>query len=106
MYLPNPLVLMCNMSLPDGVFPTQLKMAYVVPLYKCDDPMMFNHFRPVPLLCPLSKGFGKIMYNRLIKVLHKFPILCEYQFGFRRKRSTYIALISLIDKLTQATENC
>ena len=101
----NPLVYICNMSISEGVFPTQLKMANVVPLYKCDDPMMFNHYRPVSLLCTLSKVFEKIMYNRLIKFLDKFSILYEYQFGFRRKRSTHMALISLIDKLTQAIEN-
>ena len=101
----NPLVYICNMSLSEGVFPTQLKMANVVPLYKCDDPMMFNHYRPVSLLCTLSKVFEKIMYNRLIKFLDKFSILYEYQFGLRRKRSTHMALISLIDKLTQAIEN-
>ena len=101
----NPLVYICNMSLSEGVFPTQLKIANVVPLYKCDDPMMFNHYRPVSLLCTLSKVFEKIMYNRLIKFLDKFSILYEYQFGFRRKRSTHMALISLIDKLTKAIEN-
>ena len=101
----NPLVYICNMPLSEGVFPTQLKMANVVPLYKCDDPMMFNHYRPVSLLCTLSKVFEKIMYNRLIKFLDKFSILYKYQFGFRRKRSTHMALISLIDKLTQAIEN-
>ena len=94
----NPLVYICNMSISEGVFPTQLKMANVVPLYKCDDPMMFNHYRPVSLLCTLSKVFEKIMYNRLINFLDKFAILYEYQFGFRRKRSTQMALISLIDK--------
>ena len=101
----SPLVYICNMSLSEGVFPTQLKMANVVPLYKCVDPMMFNHYRPVSLLCTLSKVFEKVMYNRLIKFLQKFSVLYEYQFGFRRKRSTHLALITLIDQLTQAIEN-
>ena len=73
----NPLVYMCSMSLSEGVFPTQLKMANVVPLYKCDDPLMFNHYRPVALLCTLSKVFENIMYNRLIELLDKFSILYE-----------------------------
>ena len=101
----NPLVYICNMSLSEGVFPTQLKIADVVPLYKCDDPMIFNHYRPVSLLCTLSKVFEKVMYYRIIKFLEKFSILYEYQFGFRRKRSTHLALITLVDKLTQAVEN-
>ena len=104
-FVANPLVYICNMFLSEGVFPTQLKIANVVPLYKCDDPMLFNHYRPVSLLCTLSKVFKKVMYNRLIKFLEKFSILYEYQFGFSRKRSTNLALITLIDKSTQATEN-
>ena len=67
--------------------------------------MLFNHHRPVSLLCTLSKVFEKVMYNRLIKFLEKFSILYEYQFGFRRKLSTHLALVTLIDKLTQAIEN-
>ena len=73
----NPLVYMCSMSLSEGVIPTQLKMANVVPLYKCDDPMMFDHYRHVSLLCTSSKVFENIMYNRLIKLLDKFSILYE-----------------------------
>ena len=104
-FVANPLVYICNMSFSEGVFPTQLKIANFVPLYKCDDPMLFNHYRPVSLLCTLSKVFEKVMYDMLIKFLEKISILYEYQFGFRRKRYTHFALITLIDKLTQAIEN-
>ena len=101
----NPLVYICNMSLSEGVFPTQLKWPMLYPYINVMTPMMFNHYRPVSLLCTLLKVFEKIMYDRLIKFLDKFSILYEYQFGIRRKRSTHMALISLIDKLTQAIEN-
>ena len=74
-------------------------------MYECDDPMMFNHYRPVSLVCTLSKVFEKVMYNRLIEFLEKFSVLYEYQFGFRRKRSTHLALITLIDQLTQAIDS-
>ena len=101
----NPLVYICNMSLAEDVFPTQLKIADIVPLYKCDDPVLFNHYRLVSFLCTLSKVFENVMHNRLIKFMEKFSILYEYQFGFRKKRSTHLALITLVDKLTQAVEN-
>ena len=94
----SPLVYICNMSFSEGVFPTQPKMANAVPLYKCDDSMMFNHYRPVSLLCTLSKVCEKVMCNRLNKYLEKFSVLYEYQFGFRRKRSAHLALITLIDQ--------
>jgi hypothetical protein len=40
------------------------------------------------------------MYNRLISCLTKCNILMEKQFGFREQLSTYMALLSLTDKIT------
>ena len=52
----KPLTHICNLSLTQGIFPSQLKIANVIPLYKSDDPMLFNNYRPVSVLCSL-KGF-------------------------------------------------
>ena len=57
--LVRPLTNICNLSLTQGIFPSQLKIANVIPLYKSDDPMLFNNYRPVSLLCVLSKAFWK-----------------------------------------------
>ena len=101
----DPLTHICNMSLTEGVFPNTLKVANVIPLYKSDDPMCFNHYRPVSLLCILSKVFEKIMYDRLLNFVDKFDLLYAHQYGFRKNRSTYMALLSLVDNLTRALEN-
>ena len=47
------------MSLSQGIFPEQLKIANVIPLYKNDDSMLFNNYRPVSILCVFSKIFEK-----------------------------------------------
>ena len=84
-FFTQPLVFTCNQSLTEGVFPEQLKLANVIPLYKADDPMLFNHYRPVSLLCVLSKVFEKVMYSRLLDFLEKFKILYSKQFGFQKR---------------------
>ena len=56
-------------------------------------------------MCFLSKVFEKIMYERLLKFLEKLKILYSEQYGFRRKHSTYMALLNLMDKLVNALEN-
>ena len=99
-FIVNPLMHICNMSLTEGVFPDSLKVANVITLYKSDDPMYFNHYRPVSLLCMLSKVFEKIMYDRLLNFVNKYDLLYAHQYGFRKNRSTYMALLSLIDNLT------
>ena len=100
-YLRDPLCYLCNRSLQEGIFPSQLKIANVLPLFKAEDPLQFNNYRPVSLLCILSKVFEKIMYSRLHEFLEKLDILYEYQFGFRKKHSTHLAHLILHDKLSK-----
>ena len=66
---------------------------------------VFIHYQPVSLLSVLSKVFKKIMYERIVAFLNANNILYKFQFGFRPKHSPYLALITLIDKLTAALGN-
>ena len=56
-YITDPLCHICNMSLEEGIFPSKLKIANVLPLFKAEEPFQFNNYRPVSLLCILSKVF-------------------------------------------------
>ena len=104
-FLVKPLTHICNLSLSQGIFPEQLKIATVIPLYKSDDSMLFNNYRPVSVLCVVSKIFEKIMYNWVTTFLEMFQILHGNQYGFRKKSSTHVALLTFIDKVIQAIEN-
>ena len=104
-FLLKPLTHICNLSISQGIFPEQLKIANVIPLYKSDDSMSFNNYRPVSVLCVLSKIFEKIMYNRVTAFLEIFKILHDNQYGFRKKSSTHVALLTFIDKVIEAIGN-
>ena len=104
-FITDPLVFILNMFMSQGLFPAELKIANVLPLYKADDCMVFNNYRPVSILCMLSKVFEKVMYSRLIDFLEENKILIVNQFGFRKNHSSYMALIVLIYKITKALEN-
>ena len=95
----------CKLSLEQGHFPKELKLAKIIPLYKSNDPSHFNNYRPISLLSVFSKIMEKVMYDRLYDYLTTLKILYEYQFGFQKNKSTYMALISLTDKITKAMEN-
>ena len=84
----TPLVHVMNLSLVEGIFPDELKVAKVLPLYKGDNPMLFNNYKPVSLLNILSKVFEKVMYTRLVSYLENQKILYNKQFGFRKLHST------------------
>ena len=104
-FITQPLAFICNQSLTEGMFHNQLKLANGLQLYKADDPMLFNYYRPVSLLCVLSKIFEKVMYTRLLDCLENFKILYSNQFRFRKGHSTNMALMILMDKITNSLEN-
>ena len=49
-YICNPLAHMCNLSFSEVVFLDSLKIANIIHLYKSDDLMCFNNYRPVFIL--------------------------------------------------------
>ena len=93
------LIYLVNLSIFQGVFPEELKVANITPVFKADDSKMFTNYRPVSVLTTLSKIFERVMYKRVFDFLDDHNILYEKQFGFRKKHSTHMALMVLIDKL-------
>ena len=66
--------------------------------------MVFSNYRPVSVLPLLSKILERLMYNRLILYINRYGLLYEYQFGFQKGKSTHMALITLIDKISEALD--
>ena len=104
-YISNPLLHLINLSFSKGVFPDQLKIAKLIPVFKADDPELFSNYRPISLLTNFSKFFEKIMHNRLVLFAERFNILYHNQFGFRRGHSTSHALVHLINNIASAIDH-
>ena len=81
----NPLSYICNLFLTHGVFPETLKIANVIPLFRKDNQMFFNNYRPVSLLCTFSKIFEKVMYERLLDFLNEHKILFSIPIWIKKK---------------------
>ena len=101
----QPITHIVNLSLMTGIFPTELKIARVTPLFKSADSTLFSNYRPVSVLPLFSKILERLMYTRLLSFLNKHKVLYLYQFGFRSFHSPNLALILLVDKISQALEN-
>ena len=102
--LVKPLTNICNLSLTQGIFQSQLKIANVIPLYKSDDPMLFNDYRPVSVLCVLSKVFEKICMIEFQPSLKYLRYYMKIYMASEKKSSTHLALLSFVDKVIQAIE--
>ena len=100
----KPLTHIFNLSLTTGIVPNNLKIAKVIPLYKSKEKNLINNYRPVSVLTVFSKILEKLMYKRILNFTIKYGVLYSYQFGFQQNRSTKLALISLIDKITESLD--
>ena len=78
-FISLPLVKIINLSMEEGVFPDELKIARVIPLYQSNNPVIFCHYRPVSVLPLFSKLYETILYDRLIAFLDKWSVLYQYQ---------------------------
>ena len=81
-----------------------MKIAKVFPLFKSGNYIKVNNYRPVSILPVLSKILERLMYNRLMKFVEDFDILYDFQFGFRKCHSTFMALASAVNHIVKALQ--
>ena len=61
----KPLNHICNVYFQTGVFPNQMKIATVIPVFKVGDKCVFTNYRPISLLPQFSKILEKLYNDRL-----------------------------------------
>lgn len=97
--LTSPYTTLINQSFSDGIFPNALKISLIKPIYKKGEKTDPNNYRPISLLPTSAKIYETAMANRVYHFLEKYSILHENQYGFRKNRSTTLAVYKLAHKI-------
>ena len=100
----EPLIYLFHLSLEKEVFPDDLKIAKVTPVYKAGDSSDVSNYKPISVLPCFSKILERLTYNGLYKNLKENNILYEKQFSFQRGYSTNDAIVQLVDKYFDSFE--
>ena len=61
----TPVTHICNLSFKNGVFPDQMKIAKIIPIYKSGKRENCTNYRPISLLPQISKILEKLFNTRL-----------------------------------------
>lgn len=101
----NPLTFIMNRAFVQGIFPNDLKLAVVKPLYKKGPHDEIGSYRPISLLTSFSKVFEKLLANRLLNFFTKCKIFSNHQHGFTKNRNTESAIFELIQSVLTAFED-
>ena len=88
-----------NQSFKEGVFPSQLKIAKVIPIHKNGSKVEASNYRPISLLASISKIYEKLVHHRLLEYLEKHNVLYGRQYRFRPGRSCEHALLDAQHKV-------
>ena len=85
-----PLTDCINSAILNGVFPDELKLADVTPLYKKSDPEDKTNYRPISVLPSLSKVYEKILYKELNPFFETklSPHLCRFRSKYSKTGKT------------------
>ena len=80
------LTLIINQIITTGIFPNQLKVAKVVPIFK------------ISVLPTISKIFENVMQTQLMEYFTSHNLLASQHYGCRSNRSTELATLELMDR--------
>jgi hypothetical protein len=93
-----------NYSLASSTYPHIWKRSIITPIKKIKYPSSPKDFRPISLLCALSKVLENIVRSQVSEYLHSRNLLDPYQSGFRKHHSTQTALLRITDDIRQAID--
>ena len=90
-----------NQCISKSMFPPDLKLADVTPVYKNKSKNSKDNYRPVSILSNISKIYERCLYDQI-----RFSsILPKYQCGVQRSYNAQHCLITLIEKWKKSADN-
>ena len=97
------LTIFINNCLKKGVFPDDLKLADITPIFKKEDSLNKENYQPVSILPHLSKVFERILYKQIDSFMkNKFS---PYLFGFRKNHNAQYSLLKMIENWKKQLDN-
>ena len=94
-----PLVTLVNNSVQRGIFPSKLKHAKIIPIFKDGDEAEPGNYCLISLLSVFNRLFEKIMYNRLKSFFSKHCLFYESPYSFLKQCSTEHTILDIVNKI-------
>ena len=101
--LTEPVTQLFNLCLTYTSLPDEWKIHKITPVPKKGDLSDVSNYRPISLLCILSKVLESIIYDKIISFVR--PHLSRNQYGFLKRRSCLAQLLLSYNSISNSLEN-
>ena len=87
-----------NTAIKNNTFPEKLKCAIVTPILKDlqKDHEDFKNYRPVSIMCFISKLLERVLYTQIIEFVEQNKLLPRYQSSYRKSHSCESAMLRVV----------
>ena len=97
----RPITYIIILSLKQCIYPDNLKIAKVIPIFKQGSRDSCDNYRPISVLPVLSKIVEKCIYNQLMYYnIMTEHIIAPNQYGFIPGSTTIDCLVDLVDEIS------
>ena len=98
---PAPLAHVFNMSLQEGIVPSEWKEANIIPLFKKGSRNKSVNYRPVSLTSIICKLLETIIKDHMMDFLIKHNLINPSQHGFLKAKSCLTNLLCCLEEITK-----
>ena len=97
----TPLAKLFNLSLEEGIAPSEWKEANITPLFKKGSRNKPENYRPVSLTSVVCKLLETLIRDHIVEFLVKHKLINISQHGFLKARSCLTNLICFLEEITK-----
>ena len=101
----TPLAKLFNLSLEEGIFPSEWKEANITPLFKKGSRNKPENYRPVSLTSVICKLLETLIRDHMVEFLVKHNLINTSQHGFLKARSCLTNLLCFFEEITKWVDN-
>ena len=94
----KPLTILINTSIRSGQFPSRWKLGLVTPLFKKNNRLEVENFRPITILSKVSLILEKIVNNQFKEICHRFKLIDQNQHSYAIGKGCDTALIAMFNR--------
>ena len=99
------LTYLVNLSLSTATFPSEWKTAKITPVFKSGNKTDIENYRPISILSVISKIMEREVHSQLYYCLEEGKLISDFQFGFRKSKSTEQAILTLLNNIRNSVDS-